>query len=210
MDAQVGKLLDAIDDQGLSENTIIVFASDHGYHVGDHHKFQKRHLFEETTRVPFIVSVPWLNKQHGSRSAKITELIDLYPTLAELSELAAPKNLQGASLLHLLKDANSSAWTKQEAFTVAEKGGESLRTERWRFTQWGFGKDGDELYDLNKDPGEFTNEAKNPEYAAALKRLRDRIDKKRLGAGYQGQATQEHAVRKRASRAVRDKTKSSK
>lgn len=102
MDAQVGRVLDALDANGLRENTIIVFASDHGYHLGDHHKFQKRHLFEECTRVPFIISVPWLTDQHGKATAQFAELVDLYPTLAELANLTPPKSIQGMSLLPLL------------------------------------------------------------------------------------------------------------
>ncbi|MDP6119312.1 MAG: sulfatase-like hydrolase/transferase [Planctomycetota bacterium] len=85
MDAQVGRVLDALEELGLAKNTIVVFTSDHGYLLGHHHKFQKQHLFEEATRVPFIVSVPWMNKQHGKGTKHITELIDLYPTLADLT-----------------------------------------------------------------------------------------------------------------------------
>ena len=98
MDAQVGRVLDALEENGLSDNTIVVFTSDHGYLLGHHQKFQKQHLFEEATRVPFIISVPWLKKQHGRGTQKITELVDLYPTLAELAELKAPVELQGTSL----------------------------------------------------------------------------------------------------------------
>lgn len=186
MDAQAGRVLQALEDNGLTDNTIVVFTSDHGYLLGQHHKFQKQHLFEESTRVPFIVSVPWLDSQHGNESGKITELVDLYPTLAELAALPAPKELQGTSLLPLLNDSNASGWPKQEAFTVSRQGGESLRTDHWRFTHWGFGEDGLELYDLKNDPGEFTNLAANPEYAATLRQLQQRLEKKRQQAGYRG------------------------
>lgn len=185
MDAQAGRVLKALEDNGLTDNTIVVFTSDHGYLLGHHNKFQKQHLFEESTRVPFIVSVPWLDKQHGQTSKKITELIDLYPTLAELSELPAPETLHGTSLLPLLKEVDSAEWTKQQAFTITRVGGESLRTNKWRFTQWKFGEGGDELYDLEKDPGEFTNQANNPQYAQTLELMRKRLVEKRLQAGYQ-------------------------
>ena len=99
MDAQVGRVLDVLDELELSENTIVVFTSDHGYMLGEHHKFQKQHLFEESTRVPFIFSVPWMKKQHGKATNHITELLDLYPTLASLAELEAPNGLQGKSCL---------------------------------------------------------------------------------------------------------------
>ncbi len=112
MDAQVGRVLDALKEKGLAENTIVVFTSDHGYLLGHHHKYQKQHLFEEATRVPFIISVPWLNEQHGRGTSKITELVDLYPTLAELADLPAPATLQGTSLKPLLADTDSPSWKK--------------------------------------------------------------------------------------------------
>ncbi|MDZ8117835.1 sulfatase [Pontiella agarivorans] len=213
MDAQVGKVLDALDEAGLTDNTIIVFASDHGYHVGDHHKFQKRHLFEECTRVPFIISVPWLKEQHGRKSMQFAELVDLYPTLVELAGLTPPESIQGTSLLPLLKDAASDDWKKQAVFTVAEGGGESLRTADWRYTQWGFGDSGCELYDLKNDPGEFTNLADNPEYKEELEIMKTALEKRRVKVGYQGAVTREHADKKKAvaaARAARAKKKPSK
>ncbi|WP_419190031.1 sulfatase [Stieleria marina] len=184
MDAQVGRVLDAVDEKGLADNTIVVFSSDHGYLLGQHHKYQKQHLFEEATRVPFIISVPWLKDQHGRGTTKITELVDLYPTLAELVGLSAPDTLQGTSLKPLLANTESTAWTKKQAFTISRSGGESIRTADWRFTQWGFGESGAELYDLKNDPGEFTNQAKNPEYATVVKKLRQQLIAKRNAAGF--------------------------
>jgi len=184
MDAQVGRVLNALDELGLADNTIVVFTSDHGYLLGHHHKYQKQHLFEEATRVPFIVSVPWMKNQHGKATRQITELIDLYPTLAELAGLQAPDGLQGNSMLPLLNDPLSSDWKKDVAFTISRSGGESIRTYQWRFTQWGFGAAGMELYDLKNDPGEFTNLADNPEYAGELERLQRQLRAKRREAGY--------------------------
>jgi arylsulfatase A-like enzyme len=184
MDAQVGRVLACLEELGLKDNTIVVFTSDHGYLLGQHHKFQKQHLFEESTRVPFIVSVPWLKDQHGDATRHITELIDLYPTLAELAGLEAPAGLQGDSLSPLLNDPASKNWGKKVAFTISRSGGESIRTHDWRFTQWNFGRGGMELYDLKNDPGEFTNLAENPEYAERLEQLRKQLVAKRLEAGY--------------------------
>lgn len=184
MDAQVGRVLDALEELGLSDNTIVVFTSDHGYLLGEHDKFQKQHLFEESTRVPFIVRVPWMNKHRGKATKHITELIDLYPTLADLSGLKAPKNLQGQSMLPLLKNPSSDDWKKDLAFTISRSGGESIRTHDWRFTQWGFGAKGMELYDLRKDPGEFTNLAGDPNYDKPLKKLKAQLEAKRADAGY--------------------------
>ncbi|EMI43239.1 iduronate-2-sulfatase [Rhodopirellula sp. SWK7] len=185
MDAQVGRVLDALEEKGLAENTIVVFTSDHGYLLGHHHKYQKQHLFEEATRVPFIISVPWLKDQHGRGTTEITELVDLYPTLADLAGLPAPDTLQGTSLKPLLVDPQSPSWTKKQAFTISRSGGESIRTAEWRFTQWGFGDAGTELYDLKKDPGEFTNQAENPEYASVMKKLRAQLNAKRESTGFQ-------------------------
>jgi arylsulfatase A-like enzyme len=184
MDAQVGRVLDTLEELGLKDNTIVVFTSDHGYLLGEHNKFQKQHLFEECTRVPFIISVPWMTDQHGQAIQQITELIDLYPTVAELTGLRAPDNLQGESLLPLLKDPASNNWKKELAFTISRSGGESIRTHDWRFTQWGFGRSGMELYDLKNDPGEFTNLAGNPVYAAQLKQLEKMMETKKSEAGY--------------------------
>ena len=184
MDAQVGRVLDVLEELGLDENTIVVFTSDHGYMLGHHHKFQKQHLFEESTRVPFIVSVPWIKKQHGKATKHITELIDLYPTLADLSGLKAPKNLHGESLALLLKNPSSAGWRKDLAFTISRNGGESIRTHDWRYTHWGYGENGQELYDLKKDPGEFTNLADDPKYSASMKKLKKKLLSKRMNAGY--------------------------
>ncbi|MGB0579166.1 MAG: sulfatase [Limisphaerales bacterium] len=184
MDAQVGRVLDALEVLGLAENTIVVFSSDHGYLLGEHHKFQKQHLFEQSTRVPFIVSVPWMKDQRGKATRHITELIDLYPTLAELGGLNAPEVLQGKSLVPLLKNPASEQWKKNVAFTISRSGGESIRTHDWRYTHWGFGKSGSELYDLRNDPGEFNNLARKPKYSAQLKKLRKQLEAKRVAAGY--------------------------
>jgi iduronate 2-sulfatase len=185
MDAQVGRVLEALEQEGLKDNTIVVFTSDHGYLLGHHHKFQKQHLFEEATRVPFIVSVPWMEPRHGAETRMITELIDLYPTLADLAGLHAPACLQGTSLKPLLADPASTEWKKDMAFTVSRSGGESIKTNQWRFTQWGFGDKGTELYDLKEDPGEFTNLAGKPEHAAVLALMKKRLDDKRRAAGYE-------------------------
>jgi len=184
MDAQVGRVLDALDELGLRENTIVIFSSDHGYLLGHHHKFQKQHLFEESTRVPFILSVPWISGSHGTASKHLTELVDLYPTIARLAGLTPPTNLQGQSLLPILKDSATKDWTKDLAFTISRSGGESIRTPNWRFTHWGFGSKGEELYDRKNDPNEFTNLAKKPEFADQLDRLRALLKTKRKEAGY--------------------------
>lgn len=176
MDAQVGRLMDELDRQKLTDNTIVVFTSDHGFLLGEHHKWQKKHLFEQTTRVPFIISVPWLPAAHGAETEKFTELIDLYPTLTELAGLDAPAVLQGTSLVPLLKNPEAPQWKKDSVLTFSVYDGASLRTKDWRFTQWGEGAENKELYDLNKDPGEFTNLAENPEYKSVTDEMNQRLN----------------------------------
>jgi len=184
MDAQAGRVLDTLDELGLRENTIVIFSSDHGYLLGHHNKFQKQHLFEEATRVPFILSVPWLSDSHGKATRHITELVDLYPTVAELAGLTPPNGLQGQSMVALLKNPSAQNWNKGLAFTISRSGGESIRTRNWRFTQWGFGKKGQELFDLKNDPGEFTNLANDPKHAKKMLQLKVLLETKRVKAGY--------------------------
>ncbi len=184
MDAQAGKVIRALEKLGRKKDTIIVFSSDHGYLLGEHHKFQKQHLFEESTRVPFILSVPWMKDTHGGRTKKITELVDLYPTLAELAGLTPPSVLQGKSLVALIDDPVSKAWKKKMAFTISRNGGESIRTDDWRYIHWGHGEKGQELYDLKNDPAEFKNLAGNPKYADHLIGLKTQLLAKRKVAGY--------------------------
>lgn len=183
MDAQVGRVLHELENLGLKDNTIVVFTSDHGYLLGQHHKFQKQHLFEEATRVPFIVRVPWLKGEHNKATQHFTELIDLYPTLTDLAGIAPPKHLQGQSMKPILKNTQSQTWSKDTAFTISRNNGESLKTKDWRITRWEFGKKGYELYDLKNDPNEFNNLANNPEYASVLSSLTKQLEKKRKEAG---------------------------
>ena len=184
MDAQVGRVLEALDELGLRENTIVIFSSDHGYLLGHHHKFQKQHLFEESTRVPFIFSVPWMKETHGKATNHITELVDVYPTVAELAGLTPPADLQGQSMVSILTNSATDSWDKTMAFTISRSGGESIRTADWRYTQWGFGKKGQELFDRENDPGEFTNLAGNPKHAKKLAELKQLLEHKRAEAGY--------------------------
>ena len=171
MDACVGRLLDALDELKLADNTIVVFFSDHGYHLGHHGLWQKSDLFEGSVRVPMIIFVPG-TKQGGKKSSSLVELTDLYPTLADLCGLAKPGHLKGKSIVPLLDDPSKTV--RDAAFTVTRargkmprglKGpkplGRTIRTDRYRYTEWG--KDGEfgvELYDYQSDPGEYTNLAK--------------------------------------------------
>ncbi|NLH41702.1 MAG: sulfatase [Planctomycetes bacterium] len=172
VDAQIGRLLDAVDRLGLRDNTIIVFWSDHGYHLGEHGLWFKQSCFEESARVPLIVSVPG-QKTAGRSSSRPVELVDLYPTLADLAGLKPPGCLDGFSLRPLIEDPQAP-W-EHAAFTQVQRGedpGHSVRTEQWRYTEWAFGKKGVELYDHEHDPQELHNLAKDAKYADVVARMK--------------------------------------
>jgi uncharacterized sulfatase len=177
VDAQVGKLLDALDRLGLTGKTVVVFWSDHGYHQGEHGLWKKQSLFEESTRVPLIIAAPG-QQAKGQASPRTVELVDLYPTLADLAGLEPPGNLHGASLRPLL-DNPQAAWARP-AYTQVWRGGvpgHSVRTERWRYTEWGNGKQGAQLYDHGTDPRELTNLADNPKYAGVVEEMKTLVRK---------------------------------
>jgi uncharacterized sulfatase len=176
MDAQVGRLLDALERLKLADNTVIVFWSDHGYMLTEHGQWMKQNLFEESARVPFIIAAPNA-KAKGRASQRTVELLDIYPTLAELCGLIAPSGLEGRSLRPLL-DNPQAKWDKA-AYTQVERGpqgrrfmGRSVRAERWRYTEWDEGRQGVELYDHDKDPHEYRNLANDPAYAKTIEEMR--------------------------------------
>jgi len=176
-DAQVGKLLDALDRLNLTENTIVVFWSDHGYLLGEHGLWMKQNLFEPSARVPLIVAAPG-QKSKGIGSPRTVELLDLYPTLADLAGLKPPATLHGETLRPLLADAKAPR--DRPAFTQVWRGGfagHSVRTERWRYTEWDNGKRGSELYDHDADPGEYTNLASDPRHAETVQNLKALVRK---------------------------------
>ena len=172
VDAQIGRVLDAVDRLGLRDNTIIVFWSDNGYHLGEHGLWFKQSCFEESARVPLIISVPG-QKTAAQACLRPVELVDLYPTLAELAGLTPPPHLEGFSLRPLL-DNPQAPWD-HPAYTQVQRGGDpghSVRTDRWRYTEWGFGKKGQELYDHENDPQELHNLAGDAKYADVVAQMK--------------------------------------
>lgn len=180
VDAQAGRVLAAVQRLGLADNTIVIFASDHGWHLGEHKLWHKRSLFEDSARVPFLVVAPGA-KANGRRSASLVELLDVYPTLCDLAGIPSPAVLQGKSLRPVLNDERAAI--HDAAFTQAHRGanaefwGRSLRTERWRYTEWNDGRDGNELYDHLSDPHEYTNLAADPRHAADVQELQQRLNR---------------------------------
>jgi iduronate 2-sulfatase len=187
MDAQVGRLLDALERLKIADNTIIVFWSDHGYLLTEHGQWMKQSLFEESARVPLIIAAPNA-KAKGRSTDRIVELLDIYPTLAELCRLAAPARLEGRSLRELLHNPHAK-WDKP-AYTQVLRGGQgkqfmgrSVRTERWRYTEWDEGRQGVELYDHDKDQHEYRNLANDQAYAKTIEGLKLALRAAQKGPG---------------------------
>jgi arylsulfatase A-like enzyme len=192
MDAQVGRVVDALDRLGLADNTIIVFTSDHGYHTGEHGLWQKMSLFEESARVPLLIVAPKTAKPGAVAMTPMSQ-VDLFPTLAELCGVTPPSNLQGQSLVPILQNPQEKG--RGWAITQVSRGGGqaraavttnvgaegarffgySLRTPRWRYTEWDEGRKGKELYDHDKDPRELTNLADVPEHAMVVRELSETL-----------------------------------
>lgn len=169
MDEQVGKIINELDALGLRESTAIVFTSDHGYHLGDHQFWQKSNLHEQVLRVPLVMSVPELSP--GVTDA-VVELVDIYPTVCELTGQPIPDETQGTSLVPLLTKRR----TQVKSGALSFNNGFSLRTEHWHYMCY---KDGTrELYDMQTDPGEFSNLANESEYQPRLRELDDILQKR--------------------------------
>lgn len=166
MDEQLGRVITALDQMKLRDNTILVFMSDHGWHLGEHTRWQKRSLLEESARVPLIVCDPRKGVR-GKSSSGLVELVDLYPTLSELTGLDVPRHTEGQSFAPLLRSPRRR-W-KRGAFTqfqTASTRGTGIRMPNWHYMEWRSpdGKIEEELYDCRKDPRQFRNVATVPEY----------------------------------------------
>ncbi|RIV80128.1 DUF4976 domain-containing protein [Aurantiacibacter xanthus] len=168
MDAQVGRLLSALEEKGLSDNTIVVFVSDHGFLLGEHDQWMKTVLWEPSARVPLVIYAPKMGG-NGSASPRLVELVDLFPTLAQLAGLQAPDTLEGRSLLPLLQQPAMDGWDRP-VFTQIE-GGRSVRTARWHYAEFEAGRKGRQLFDHAADPDETRNLVDDPAYAEVVARL---------------------------------------
>lgn len=170
MDAQLGLVLDELDRQNLWQNTIVVFFSDHGQHLGEHEgSWRKQTLFDRALHIPMIICMP--GKPAGVCN-NLVELVDLYPTLLELCGLPPVEGTEASSFARLL-DNPSQPWKNAVFSQVRRAGnlmGRSVTTQHYRYNSWG--SNGEELYDLQADPGEFTNQATNPQFAGVLTEMR--------------------------------------
>ncbi len=178
VDAQLGRLLNALEENKLIDNAIIVFWSDHGYFLGEKGLWYKRKAFERSARMPLVVAAPGLSE--GQNTTKPVELLDLYPTLADLCNLTPPENLEGKSLRSLMVDPNDPSWNKPAVTQVwnnKKAWGYSIRNERYRYTEWLEGRAGRELYDHANDSEEVTNLAKMPEHAETVAQFSNQLVK---------------------------------
>jgi iduronate 2-sulfatase len=184
LDAQLGKVLDALDRSGVADRTIITFVGDHGYHLGEHTLWGKTSNFEYDARVPFFIGTPGM-KHAGKRTGALAELLDLFPTLVELCDLPRPRGIEGTSLAPVLKNPSKSV--KRAAFTQHPRPayydrepdkqpkamGVSVRTAGARYTEWRDWKTGAvigrELYDDAQQPAELYNRAEDPKFAKIRK-----------------------------------------
>ena len=192
MDAQLGLVLEALERKGLTDTTIVVFWSDHGWLLGEHWCWAKHCLWEEACRVPLVVTGPGV-AHPGRPCSGLVESVDLYPTLAELCGLGVPDALQGLSMVPLMQDPDRD-WKRcaitqhrvplgpRQGYRTVEGDllGTSIRTDRYRYTEWG-AKEKVELYDHDHDPYEYRNVAGNPAYADTVAELHEL-----LGAGWRG------------------------
>lgn len=172
VDAQIGKVLDALERLKLADNTIVVLWGDHGWLLGEHGLWQKMSLYEESVRVPLLIAVPGM-KNAGQSCPRLVESLDVYPTLAELCGLKQPANLQGKSLCPLLDDPQRQ-W-QEIAFTQVTREklmGRSVRTPRWRYVEWDEGRQGLELYDHDNDPQERINLVGDPRHEETIRQLK--------------------------------------
>jgi uncharacterized sulfatase len=180
MDAQVGKLLNTLERLKLANETVIVFWGDNGYQLGEHGQWMKQTNFEAAARIPMIMSAPG-NRGKGRGCSRTVELLDIYPTLAEVCGLEhTPATLQGRSVAPLLHDPNAR-WDAPAISQMERRQpqrrvmGYSLRNERYRYTEWELGTEGDELYDYEKDPREVHNVAADPTTSGIKAQLRNQL-----------------------------------
>ena len=167
MDDMTGQVLKALKDNGLEDNTIVIFTSDHGYHLGEHDFWAKVSLMDESVKVPLIIKVP------GKKAAvcdSFVELLDLFPTTASLCGLGVPKRIQGKDLRPIFDNPQHSV---KGAIVSANGKGVLIQTKEWAYME--YKKGGAMLYDMQKDPKQYTNLIGNPEYKRVLETMKKKL-----------------------------------
>jgi arylsulfatase A-like enzyme len=178
VDAQVGRVMAALDRLGLRENTIVVFWGDHGYHLGEKGKWSKHNsLWEVGLRVPYMISAPGVSAD-GQACARVVECLSMYPTLVDLCGLPAIAGHQGVTIAALLRHP-AAAWDRPALSVCYQQNilGRSVRTDRWHFADWDEGRAGALLIDTQADPGERTNLAENPAFAGVVTAMRRHFER---------------------------------
>ena len=179
MDAQLGKVMNALEETGQLENTLIVFFGDHGYHLGEHNWWNKVTIFEKGTNPPFIVAGNAVGIK-GIKSASMFEFVDIYPTLADIFKLKnTPSYLEGKSFKKMLKDPSKPF--RSTVSSVVNRGkmlGRMVKNADWRYIEWDDAKMGVELYNQHNDPTEYNNLAADPAYAKVLEQMKQLMHKK--------------------------------
>ena len=174
-DGLIGRLLETLDNSKYANNTVIVFWTDHGWHLGEKQHWRKFALWEEATRTPMIIVAPGVSKA-GARCDRPANLIDIYPTLIDLCGLPPREELEGVSLRPLLADPQSE-WNRP-SLTTHGRNNHALRCNRYRYIRYADGSE--ELYDHQSDPMEFSNLAQNSEYTDVKKALTEWLPKKNV------------------------------
>lgn len=180
-DVMIGRLLTALENGPLADNTIIILWSDHGYHIGQKHHWEKFALWEQTTNVPLIIVDP-RNEKVGAQCSQPVSLLDLYPTLVDLCGLEDPGHLEGQSLLPLLRDPDQQ--TNRGVITTQGFNNHAVRTEHWRYIRYNDGSE--ELYDHQNDPNEFTNLAGKTEFSSVKQHLASMLPSKNVAPPARG------------------------
>ena len=186
VDKSVGEVLDYLEASGLDKNTIVVYCSDQGFYLGEHGWFDKRFMFEESYRTPLLVRWPG-QVRAGAVNKDLVSNLDLAQTFLEIAGVAAPKDMQGASLVPLLKGQTPGNWRKEHYYHYYEYPGShsvkrhyGISTERYKLMHFYFDIDEWELYDLQADPQEMRNVYNEPAYAKVRKKLHKRLQKLRV------------------------------
>jgi N-acetylglucosamine-6-sulfatase len=184
VDENVGRVLDYLDENGLAENTIVIYSSDQGFYLGEHGWYDKRWMFEESLKMPFVIRWPG-HIQPGTRSDALIQNIDYAPTFLDAAGVDIPSEIQGESLIPLFAEPNSSNWRESIYYHYYEHGGEhqvprheGVRTNRFKLINF-YSNDGFNLFDLKTDPQEMHDLSGDPKHADTLSALQKELQRLR-------------------------------